>query len=180
MARKNKGGRPARHVGERLTKHRTFRVRGSLDEKLEEAAALAGRSVSEQIERTLEDYFFQARLNANILGSNVADEILRLIRAAMVVEGVAGDWSGDPVKADNMRVAVNAITAALTRRPLELPPEEKRTKGLQTAKGLLLGSSVRPEDLPREIMFSELEDLDWGEASAEEEPTSNKRRKAGT
>src|SRR5262249_28051441 len=175
MARKNKGGRPARHKGERLSKHRTFRVRGRLDEMLEEEAAKSGRSVSETIERMLEDAFFQRRLIANILGSNVADEILRLIRGAMVVEGVAGDWSGDPVKADNMRVAVNAITAVLTRRPLELPPEEKRTKGLQTAKVLLLGSSVRPEDLPQEIMFSELEGLDWGEASAEEQPTSNKR-----
>jgi hypothetical protein len=167
MARKNKGGRPARHEGERLTKHRTFRVRGRLDEMLEEEAVRSGRSVSETIERMLEDAFFQRRLNANILGSDVADEILRLIRGAMVVEGVAGDWSRDPVKADNMRVAVNAITAALTRRPsLELPPEEKRTEGLLTAKGLLLRSSVRPEDLPREIMFSDLEELDFGEPSA--------------
>ena len=178
MARKNKGGRPARHKGERLSKHRTFRVRGRLDEMLEKEAAETGRSVSETIERLLEDTFFQRRLISNILGSYVADEILRLIRAAMVIEGVAGDGSGEPARADNMRVAVNAITAVLTGRPLELPPPEQRVEGLRTAKGLLLSSSKRRE-LPPEIMFSDLEELDWSKAAEEEHKTS-KRRKAGT
>ena len=113
-----------------------------------------------------------------ILGSDVADEILRLIRAAMVIEGAAGDWSGEPARADNMRVAVNAITAVLTGRPLELPPPEQRVEGLRTAKGLLLSSSKRRE-LPPEIMFSDLEELDWSKAAEEEHKTS-KRRKAGT
>jgi len=145
---------------------------------LEEEAAETGRSVSETIERLLEDTFFQRRLISNILGSDVADEILRLIRAAMVIEGAAGDWSGEPARADNMRVAVNAITAVLTGRPLELPPPEQRVEGLRTAKGLLLSSSKRRE-LPPEIMFSDLEELDWSKAAEEEHKTS-KRRKAGT
>jgi hypothetical protein len=166
MARKkSKLGRPPRHAGEILSKNRTFRCRGKLDEMLEEEAARTGRSVSESIERMLEDAFFQRRLNANILGSGVADEILRLIRVAMVVEGIAGDWSGDPVKAENLRVAVNAIVAALTRLPLELPPPERRTEGMRTARELLLHSSKKRE-LPPEIMFSNLEDLDFGQASA--------------
>jgi hypothetical protein len=58
MARKKpKVGRPPRHAGERLSKNRTFRVRGELDEKLLAAAAVSGRSVSEEIEYRLEQSF---------------------------------------------------------------------------------------------------------------------------
>jgi hypothetical protein len=59
MARKkqSKLGRPPKHEGELLSKNRTFRVRGTLDEQLEAAAQKAGRSVSEEIERRLEKSF---------------------------------------------------------------------------------------------------------------------------
>jgi hypothetical protein len=59
MARKkqSKLGRPPKHEGERLSKNRTFRVRGTLDEQLEAAAQKTGRSVSEEIERRLDDSF---------------------------------------------------------------------------------------------------------------------------
>jgi hypothetical protein len=59
MARKkqSKLGRPPKHEGELLSKNRTFRVRGTLDEQLEAAAQKAGRSVSEEIERRLDDSF---------------------------------------------------------------------------------------------------------------------------
>jgi len=59
MARKkqSKIGRPPKHQGERLSKNRTFRVRGTLDEQLEAAARDARRSVSEEIERRLEESF---------------------------------------------------------------------------------------------------------------------------
>jgi hypothetical protein len=59
MARKkqSKLGRPPKHEGERLSKNRTFRVRGTLDEQLEAAARDAKRSVSEEIERRLEESF---------------------------------------------------------------------------------------------------------------------------
>jgi predicted HicB family RNase H-like nuclease len=59
MAREkqSKLGRPPKHEGERLSKNRTFRVRGTLDEQLEAAAQKAGRSVSEEIERRLDDSF---------------------------------------------------------------------------------------------------------------------------
>src|SRR5215472_9218640 len=59
MARKkqSKIGRPPKRKGERLSKNRTFRVRGTLDEQLEAAAQEAGRSVSEEIEHRLEQSF---------------------------------------------------------------------------------------------------------------------------
>jgi hypothetical protein len=64
MARKkqSKLGRPPKHEGERLSKNRTFRVRGGLDEQLEAAAQKAERSVSEEIEQRLEDSFRREEL----------------------------------------------------------------------------------------------------------------------
>jgi predicted HicB family RNase H-like nuclease len=50
-------GRPPRHKGERLSKNRTFRVRGGLDEQLRAAADASGRSVSEEIEYRLQESF---------------------------------------------------------------------------------------------------------------------------
>jgi hypothetical protein len=59
MAKKTKKkiGRPPKHEGERLSKNRTFRVRGMLDEYLTWNAEEAGRSVSEEIEARLERSF---------------------------------------------------------------------------------------------------------------------------
>jgi hypothetical protein len=59
MARKkqSKIGRPPKRKGERLSKNRTFRVRGTLDQQLADAADEAGRSVSEEIEHRLENSF---------------------------------------------------------------------------------------------------------------------------
>jgi hypothetical protein len=56
-----KGGRPPKRKGERLSKNRTFRVRGLLDEQLIAAAAESGRSVSEEIEYRLERSFLAGR-----------------------------------------------------------------------------------------------------------------------
>jgi Ribbon-helix-helix protein, copG family len=161
MARKNKGGRPPRHEGERLTKHRTFRCRGGLDEQLEEEARTTGRSVSETIERMLMEVFAHRQMFDHWFGGD-ADEILRLIRTAMMLEmvvpppGVAPGSEG----AENFRVAVNAIIAAFKKLPLELPPPEKRIEGLRTAKRLLLRSSKKGE-LPPEI----IEAPDWDDVS---------------
>jgi chromosome segregation ATPase len=59
MAKKTKKkiGRPPKREGERLSKNRTFRVRGNLDDWLQAASAASGRSVSEEIEYRLERSF---------------------------------------------------------------------------------------------------------------------------
>ncbi len=68
-------GRPPRHKGEHLSRNRTFRVRDGLDEKLREAAAEAGRSVSEQIEWMLQTAFLMREQTGNgrarIMDSNL-------------------------------------------------------------------------------------------------------------
>ena len=64
----SKGGRPPRHKGERLSKNRTFRVRGVLDEYLIGAAGQSGRSVSEEIEARLERSFYMDGLLTTFTG----------------------------------------------------------------------------------------------------------------
>jgi hypothetical protein len=170
MARKkSQGGRPPRHAGEILRKNRTFRIRARLDDLLEAAANKAGRSVSEEIEYRLELSFYEARMAQAHLGSDVGAELLRIFYSAMVLEGIHPDWTGDRDRAENFRVAMNAIIGVFTGLRLELPPPEKRLEGLQTAKHFLLRSSKEKElSNYMEIMLSELQDLDFGEAPADE------------
>jgi hypothetical protein len=145
------GGRPARHPGEILSKNRTFRCRDRLDEMLQESAAHAGRTVSSEIERRLEESYFRERTEAEFLGSELSGEILRLIRLAMVNEGGVGDWGRDRARAENVRVAANAIIAVICRLPLDLPPPEMKTAGLEEARHLLLKSTFRSR-LTRRIL----------------------------
>jgi hypothetical protein len=169
MARKKtKAGRPPRHAGEHLRKNRTFRVRDQLDEMLEASAKKAGRSVSEEIEHRLELGFWEDRVAAARTGSDVGAELLRMFYSVMVFEGVHPDWTGDPVRAENFRVAMNAIIAVMTGLPLELPAPEKRLEGIETAKQYLLRSSRRGA-IPEEIISSNWDPTaDWGKASAED------------
>jgi hypothetical protein len=170
MARKPKRGRPPRHPNERLRKNRTFRIRARLDELLEEAAAKAGRSTSEEIEHRLEVSFLDERQNAHMLGTDVGAHILRTLRAAMILEGVTPDWDGDPAKAERFRTIANAVIVAFLKLELvDLPPPEKRSEDMQTAKELLLRYSPRHVELPAEVMFSDLEEPDFGETPVEEE-----------
>jgi hypothetical protein len=84
MARKkpSKLGRPPKREGERLSKNRTFRVRGTLDEQLEAAAQDAGHSVSEEIERRLEESFRREER---------AELMLEAINLTMKVLGISND-----------------------------------------------------------------------------------------
>jgi hypothetical protein len=136
--------------------------------------------LSQEIERSLEDSYFRDRLEVVFLGSDVGGEILRLIRLAMVTEGVVGlDWDRDPTRAETLRTAVNAVLAVVCGLPLELPSTpEKRTQGLQLAKHLLLLSSVR-RNLPPEIMSSDDPTAHlWNKASAQEEKPKPKRTRS--
>jgi hypothetical protein len=168
--KKSQGGRPPRHKGEVLRKNRTFRIRARLDELLEEAATKAGRSASEEIEHRLEVSFLDERQNAHLLGSDVGADILRTLRAAMVLEGVTPDWDGDPVRAQRFRIIANAVIVAFLKLELvDLPQPQDREKDMQIAKELLLRYSPRHVELPAEVMFSDLEEPDFGETLVKEE-----------
>jgi hypothetical protein len=175
-ARKNRGGRPRRHAvqdlemipglgPEPLSKTRSFRVRPGLDKLLHAAAAQASRTISQEIEHRLEKSFQDERIARAHFGADVGAELLRMFYSAMVLEGVHPDWSGDRERAENFRVAMNAIIAVLTGLPLELPAPEKRFEGLSTAREYLLRSSKRG-DIPAVIMSSA---YDWLIESAEKE-----------
>jgi hypothetical protein len=111
-AKKNVGGRPPRHPGERLSKSRTFRVRGGLDEYLQAAAAASGRSVSEEIEFQLE--LGRARKNALIeeWGPDVFAIADRAARALRHIEDFTGKpWHGDKETSDLFRRALLEIVS---------------------------------------------------------------------
>jgi hypothetical protein len=103
---------------------------------LQSSAAHAGRTVSGEIEHRLEESYLRDQMQTEFLGSEKGAEILKLIRLAMVNEGGL-DWGWERHRAENVRVAANAIIAVICRLPLELPPPEKRTKGLLEARHLL-------------------------------------------
>jgi len=194
MARKKKGGRPLKHSGEGaefemlglgrapLSKTLSFRVRPRLAELLQKSAVKASRTVSQEIEHRLERSFHDDRVAQAHFGSEVGAELLRIFYSAMVLEGVHPDWTRDRDRAENFRVAMNAIIAVFTGLPLELPPPHKRQEGLQTAKQYLL-RSTKEKALSdyMEIILSELEDLDRGKAPVKEEkpPTTSKRQVGG-
>jgi hypothetical protein len=158
-ARRKKGGRPLKHEGEPLSKTRSFRVRPRLDELLRAAAEEASRTVSQEIEHRLELAFLDARRDAHMLGSDIGAEILRMVRAAMVIGAIAPDWAGDPAKAEKFRTVVNGVIASALRLKVELPPPWEQQEGWRLARQLLLGSSIPMERWPNEIVYSELEPL---------------------
>jgi hypothetical protein len=162
------GGRPARHPGEILSKNRTFRCRDRLDEMLQVSAVRTGRTVSGEIEHRLERSFADDRMNEALLGSDVGADILRTLRAVMIAEGLTPDWDGDPARAERFRTVANAVIVAFLKLPsIDLPTPDKRAGDMQTAKELLLRFSPRQVELPAEIMFSDLEELEPPASSAD-------------
>jgi hypothetical protein len=85
---KKKRGRPptnkAGPFGGRLSKTRTFRVRGGMDDRLKERAEAAGRSVSEEIEARLDRSFYLDDVLAVIAGKKAP-----LIQALSAAVGVS-------------------------------------------------------------------------------------------
>jgi hypothetical protein len=109
-------GRPPRHQGERLSKNRTFRVRGSLDEKLQAAAAASGRSVSEEIEFRLDQSFDRDAFIGVLLGGDENAKVLQSIAMVMKLESRSGHWLKDANTANTVRKAVNFIIRQLAQR----------------------------------------------------------------
>ncbi len=112
MARKKspKMGRPPRHAGERLSKNRTFRIRGELDAKLQEAASKTGRSVSEEIEYRLEQSFQK-------------EDIAKIIRATLDSYIVRVPISEIGTRADREREGGVRLKKLLGRLPKEIDPD---------------------------------------------------------
>jgi hypothetical protein len=139
---KGKRGRPARHPGEKLSKNRTFRIRGALDADLRTMAAANRRSVSEEIEHLLENAIRDTSVLRYFLKSGAGAEALRLIATAMATETT---WTEDRAAAERLRAALNVVIATIAN--LSLPPAvtEEALAGNQLAISLFRGSSLAKE-----------------------------------
>ena len=91
-------GRPPRRAGERLSKTRTFRVRGELDDKLQTAALKSGRSVSEEIEFRLEQTFIEERSSIDAMAFRYGWQLSGLI--LIIAEAI---HRSNPLAAAHMR-----------------------------------------------------------------------------
>jgi hypothetical protein len=123
VRKKPKAGRPPRHAGERLSKNRTFRVRGELDEKLQAAAEQSRRTVSAEIEFRLECSFLMDQLDARmtaLLGAGLKEALL--IPHAELGAGMRGSPFADkeePMKRWATRIAKGLADIEAEERRLE-------------------------------------------------------------
>jgi hypothetical protein len=117
-------GRPPRHLGERLSKNRTFRVRGKLDEKLQAAATASGRSVSEEIEFRLDQSFDRDAFLGVMLGHDESAKALQAIAIVMKLTGREGNWAQHADTAERVRLSVALIIAQFATRHAPPPTTE--------------------------------------------------------
>jgi hypothetical protein len=123
--RKPPRGRPPRHEGERLSKNRTFRVRGGLDEKLQAAAAVSGRSVSEEIEFRLDQSFDRDAFIGLMVGGDENARILRTIAIAMKYASHSGHWLNRGSTVEAVLFATRYIIRVFGSTKYPVPTHEK-------------------------------------------------------
>lgn len=152
-------GRPARHQGERLSKNRTFRVRGQLDEQLSAAADQSGRSVSEEIEFRLDRTFSEERSFLDVLDHVYGPENVALLTSmGEIIKSIAfwapamalarsknqhpdANWLDDPFLFEEIVKALNAFLGALRPSGPPVPPKNYEATlheiGPRSAKAIL-------------------------------------------
>lgn len=143
-------GRPPKRKGERLSKNRTFRVRGALDDLLQAASDASGRSVSEEVEYRLDRTFVEDVVRAQIGSGQDNANLNRLLQVALVL---AGNWKGDAKRSEALRIAINYIVARYAGLPLP-PPQtssERISTGGLTAAQRIAATLVGPAATENEI-----------------------------
>jgi len=134
-------GRPPKREGERLSKSRTFRVRGTLDNALRVEAERSGRSVSEEIEFRLERSFGNDGLLDMALGENVAD-LIQMIFMAVARSGIR---TGSKHSYEVLQAAIFYIIAAFARQLMPRPPRfEAEKDGARIAGDILESFGFTP------------------------------------
>jgi hypothetical protein len=149
-------GRPPRHQGERLSKNRTFRVRGGLDEKLQAAAAAFGRSVSEEIEFRLDQSFDRDEIIELFIGGDENAKALQTIARAMKPNSVG----------TNRRI-LNYVKATLTERGLLASPIRGVNVPVGSMDRIMEAVSVPPDDRTPESRPYEAMDIARASKSVE-------------
>ena len=136
-----KMGRPPKREGERLSKSRTFRVRGTLDNALRVAAERSGRSVSEEIEFRLERSFGNDGLLDLALGENIAD-LIQMIFMAVARSGIR---TGSKHSYEVLQAAIFYIIATFARQLVPRPPRnEVEKEGARIARDVLESFGLTP------------------------------------
>jgi hypothetical protein len=109
-------GRPPLPPQARKTTNLTFRARGDLREKLSAAAAISGRSVSEEIERILEGHFSNQNVVTMALGGGQAAELVRpLLSFLSQLERAGIEWRGNEEIAPVVEACVGVMVEAAAR-----------------------------------------------------------------
>jgi hypothetical protein len=141
--RKRPRGRPPRREGERLSKNRTFRVRGGLDEKLQAAAAASGRSVSEEIEFRLDQSFDRDAFIGLVVGGDKNANVLRTIATAMKYASHSGHWLNRRSTVEIVGDAASYIIKALVLPKSSFPiPEKLAHEALLMAENIKATTNV--------------------------------------
>jgi hypothetical protein len=156
-----RAGRPPIPEEERRSRNLTFRSRGKLHEQLQAAAAASGRSISEEIERRLDQSFWYD----DVVGSA---EIAELAREAIVCAAGIKKNSSEGLEADNR--ARDVLRAALLELfyptdhhyTLKLSPQEFETfsSGGVTALDAEVNGKVRAQLLQGRSPLFKLEAID--------------------
>jgi hypothetical protein len=104
----------------------TFRVRDTIRDQLTAAAQSSNVSVSEEIERRIEQSFSAAGLVAEMLGGfHTTRLVLVLVTAIQEVERTIGrQWQADPATFKAMQAAIWKIIASLKEPVLEVKQEQ--------------------------------------------------------
>jgi hypothetical protein len=118
---KPRSGRPRRDAREKIHKVRSFRVRPSLDRMLVATAEDSGRSVSEEIERSLDRSIDNAAM-LSLLFDNRAVPAARL--AGLIIRAVTmqsfADWATDEAQRGALKTVVNLLIDAVARDELTM------------------------------------------------------------
>jgi hypothetical protein len=159
---KKRRGRPPKRKGERLSKTRSFRVRGHLEMGLKTAAAKHGRSVSEEIEARLERSFDLDDWLSVFEGSTRAPVIHALAASASLAfwaTSSAGKETAYPVLKEATAFIIDtfagrafpdhdSIKAELKSLPLKSPELEYKFIGYTVAEEVLRNLGIIARENP--------------------------------
>jgi hypothetical protein len=154
--KKRQPGRPSLPVEEKRSRNLTFRSRGDLRDRLNDAASQAGRSISEEIESRLEQSFEtedRVALVREIADKNLKDMDQRVEAFRAEREKF---WSEKEKVYREMDVELQSAKALLdvqTERISHLQRIQDRLQGAEDTLTALLGKNEQKSELVRHVVL---------------------------
>jgi hypothetical protein len=113
-AESKRRGRPRMDLAQRKRANLTFRVRDELRARLEAAARVGQRSISEEIEHRLEASFRDEELLITNLGGTAGQRIIRPLLIFFEFLALSGkDWTKDKETAGSLSDAIKIVVDAV-------------------------------------------------------------------